>query len=160
MTYDILLVDDDEIILETYKDTLESEGYTVHTALNPYKAIQLIRKQDIQLAILDYNLPKMTGIQLGHLIKKAKKSTLIMFISGNHEIHELAKKANYNVCHVLSKPINLEQLTRIIKNTISETSITRTAVLIKPSNLNINQISMLIEKFTRVILITNIQTPF
>jgi DNA-binding response OmpR family regulator len=66
LPYNILLVDDDEIILETYKAILELEGYTVHTAPNPYKAIQIIQNQKIQLTILDYNLPNMTGNR-GHV---------------------------------------------------------------------------------------------
>jgi DNA-binding NtrC family response regulator len=160
LTIDILLVDDDERILETYKEILESEGYNVHTALNPYKAIYLMRKQDIQLAILDYNLPKMTGIQLGHLIKKANESIHIMFISGNHLIHELAKQADYNVFHVLSKPINLEKLTKIIKKTISEKEVSKATVLIKPSNLEQNQFTRFLEKFTQVVGLTSTQVLF
>ena len=43
MSYNVLLVDDDEIIRETYKTVLEIEGFTVHTASSPFKAIQIIR---------------------------------------------------------------------------------------------------------------------
>ena len=80
MPNNILLVDDDETILDTYQVILEMEGYTVHTASNPYKAIQIIQDQDIQLAILDYNLPNMTGTELGRLVKKFNQSIVIMFI--------------------------------------------------------------------------------
>ena len=74
MTGNILLVDDDDNILETYEEILEIVGYKVYPAANPYRALQIMKKQDIQLAILDYNLPNMTGTQLGHLIKKINKS--------------------------------------------------------------------------------------
>jgi len=116
----ILLVDDDETILDTYQVILEMEGYTVHTASNPYKAIQIIQDQDIQLAILDYNLPNMTGTELGRLVKKFNQSIVIMFISGNSEIHELVKKVKYDVCKVFSKPIELEQLLLTVKSTMGE----------------------------------------
>ena len=43
MLYNVMLVDDDEIIRETYKTVLEIEGFTVHTASSPFKAIQIIR---------------------------------------------------------------------------------------------------------------------
>ena len=116
----ILLVDDDETILDTYQVILEMEGYTVHTASNPYKAIQIIQDQDIQLAILDYNLPNMTGTELGRLVKKFNQSIVIMFISGNSEIHEIVNKEKYDVCKVFSKPIELEQLLLTIKSTMGE----------------------------------------
>ncbi len=120
MPNNILLVDDDETILDTYQVILEMEGYTVHTASNPYKAIQIIQDQDIQLAILDYNLPNMTGTELGRLVKKSNQSIVIMFISGNSEIHELVKKVKYDVYKVFSKPIELEQLLLTVKSTMGE----------------------------------------
>ena len=125
MSYNVLLVDDDEIIRETYKTVLEIEGFTVHTASSPFKAIQIIRNQDFQLAILDFNLPQMTGIQLGHLIKKAHESTAIMLVSGVPEIHELAKKVDYKICKVFSKPVDLGLLIQAVKSTLGETGVNR-----------------------------------
>ena len=155
MPYNILLVDDDEIILETYKAILELEGYTVHTAPNPYKAIQIIKNQDIQLAILDYNLPNMTGTQLGHLIKKAQKSTEVMFISGTPEIHEIAKTVNYEVCKVFSKPIDLELLIQAIKSTLGETGVTSIGEFVEKQVPN--RVSRLIENIIQTLPITSIQ---
>lgn len=111
----ILLVEDDEIILDTYKTILEIEGYTVFDTPDPYKALQIIQKQEIQLAILDYNLPKMTGTQLGHLINKAQSSAEIIFISGHPQIHEIVKEVDYKVYKVFSKPINIEEFVHSIK---------------------------------------------
>jgi DNA-binding NtrC family response regulator len=156
LTYNILLVDDDEMILDTYQAILELEGYCVYTAPDPYKALQIIQKQEIQLAILDYNLPKMNGLQLGHLIKKTQESTIIYFISGNHEIHRLAKKVTYEVKLVLSKPIPLEILIKEIKNTLGEPQltykkqITETIKKMKP-----DQISRIIE--TLIPKLSNLQ---
>jgi DNA-binding NtrC family response regulator len=120
VTCNILLVDDDEIILDTYKTILEMDGYTVFDAINPYKALQIIQNHEIHLAILDYNLPQMTGTQLGHLIKKTQISTMIMFISGNSAIHELVKDVKYTIYSVLSKPIEIDQLIQTVNNIVGE----------------------------------------
>ena len=156
----ILLVDDDETILDTYKVILEIEGYTVHTASTPYKAIQIIQNQDIQLAILDYNLPNMTGTQLGRLIKKNKQSTVIMFISGNSEIHEIAKKVKYDVCKVFSKPIDIEQLIHTIKSTMGETWNSTMPSIRKDVKQEPNQFSRFVENITKILPITRINPIF
>ena len=114
MSYSILLVEDDEILLRTYQSILEIDGYNVYAASDPYKALKLIENHNIHLAILDYNLPYMTGTQLGHLIKKTKENIKIMFISGNSKIHELVKDTKYEVCSVLIKPVSLEHLMRTL----------------------------------------------
>lgn len=122
MSHNILLVDDDENLLKTFQLLLESQGHNVNIAANPYTAIQIMKENDIQLAILDYNLPYMNGSQLGHLIKKIKKSTPIMFISGNPEIHEIAKDVKYDVFQVLSKPVSPELLIQSVDNSMCEVS--------------------------------------
>jgi DNA-binding response OmpR family regulator len=109
LSCNVLLVDDDKLLLETYSTIIISEGYTVFSVTNPYEALQIIQKQEINLVILDYNLPYMTGTQLGHLINKAQKDVKIMFVSGNPKIKELVNNVDYCVYEVFCKPINIEQ---------------------------------------------------
>jgi DNA-binding NtrC family response regulator len=149
MPNNILLVDDDEFLLKTFQLLLESQGHIVKIAANPYIAIQIMKEHDIQLAILDYNLPYMSGTQLGRLINKIKKSTAIMFISGHSEIHEMAKNVKYDVSHVLSKPISPELLIQTVESTLREVtpsmSSDKTVEIQKP-----NQVSHLVENISKV----------
>ena len=118
----ILLVDDDELLLETFRMFLEMEGYDVIVAFTPYKALQMIENTPIELAILDYNLPNMNGVQLGRLIHKVQEKASIMFISGNPDIYELVKEANYSVSAVLTKPIEVEHLTTTVRKITGATN--------------------------------------
>jgi two-component system phosphoglycerate transport system response regulator PgtA len=150
MPNNILLVDDDEDLLKSFQLLLELQGHTVNAVANPYTALQIMKEKEVNLAILDYNLPYMTGTQLGHLIKKIKKSTPIMFISGNPEIHEIAKRVKYDVCTVLSKPINPDLLIQSVDITLSGTvtSISPKMVAVKEPN----QVTRLINNITKLLL--------
>ena len=122
MKKSILIVDDEVSIIETYKEILELSDFNVFTANNPYKALQIINNNDniIHLAILDYNLPQMTGIQLGHLIKKSNESIKIMFFSGNPDINEFVCDIKYETCMVLTKPISLEKYIQAVNTVLDE----------------------------------------
>jgi DNA-binding NtrC family response regulator len=88
----------------------------------------------------------MTGLQLGHLIKKAQESTIIYFISGNHEIHRLAKEVKYAVNLVLSKPINIEILIQEINNTLGKPQVTEKGQIAETiKKIKPDQISRIVE---------------
>ena len=57
----ILLVDDDQEIICSFKSILEDEGYVVYTANDADEAVKVMRDNEVQLAILDYVLPKTRG---------------------------------------------------------------------------------------------------
>ncbi len=84
--------------------------------------MQIVNNDDaiIHLAILDYNLPQMTGIQLGHLLKKSNESIKIMFFSGNPDINELVCDIKYETCLVLTKPISIENYIQAVNAVLDE----------------------------------------
>ena len=59
----ILVIDDETAMLDIIKTTLEDEGYRVFTAGAPEVGLQIYEKnwRDIQLVLLDYLMPNMTG---------------------------------------------------------------------------------------------------
>lgn len=116
MPENILMVDDDEMIIVTFKAILEMEGYHVITALDSNEAISKLSGQKIDVAILDYNLPGMNGIELGYIINENDPATKIIFISGSLKIHELAEEQDYPVLKTFSKPIDIESLLSTIKS--------------------------------------------
>ncbi|SLM30759.1 Alkaline phosphatase synthesis transcriptional regulatory protein phoP [Desulfamplus magnetovallimortis] len=66
----ILIVDDEEDILELIKFNLHKEGYLVTTALTGEDAIKIVRKEKIDLMILDLMLPGIDGFEVTREIRK------------------------------------------------------------------------------------------
>ena len=107
----VLIVDDDEILLNTATDTLESLGAVVDKANNGIDAANIIsskhdKKDDYDLIIIDFKMPDMNGIET---IKKIRNESLtntpILLISSYDlsEIEPKAKEAGAN--GFLSKPL-------------------------------------------------------
>lgn len=77
----ILLVEDDEDILNLYKDVLEGEGYMIECARNGLEGVEKFEKGEYDLVILDIRMPQMDGIEVLGRILNAKKDTKIIISS-------------------------------------------------------------------------------
>ncbi|MBL0055756.1 MAG: response regulator transcription factor [Chitinophagaceae bacterium] len=89
----ILIADDEPDILEIIQYNLSSEGYQVITARNGNEAIDMARKHQPDLVILDVMMPGKNGIEVCRLLRlqPAFKDTLIIFLSAiNDEVTEIS----------------------------------------------------------------------
>lgn len=77
----ILLIEDDEDILNLYKDVLEGEGYLVECTSNGLEGVEKFEKGNFDLVILDIRMPQMDGIEALGRILNAKKDTKIIINS-------------------------------------------------------------------------------
>jgi two-component system, cell cycle response regulator len=80
--YTIALVDDDPDYLEATRLLLESEGHTVFTACDGEVALKLLRQHTVDLLLLDYFMPKMTGEQVVEELRTFDTSTQVILQTG------------------------------------------------------------------------------
>ena len=74
----ILIVDDDNVLLDMYSENL-SDSYRIFTAQTGRVAVERVqRKSDIELAVIDYQLPDMSGIDVMKEIKDIAPSVLVI----------------------------------------------------------------------------------
>ncbi len=108
---DVLVVDDDEILLDTAVDALESLGVTADRARSGMEALSKIKQrhqtgQDYSIVILDWKMPDLDGIETVHRIREeAGANTPILLVSAYDlsDIEDMAKEAGAN--GFVSKPL-------------------------------------------------------
>ena len=108
---DVLVVDDDEIFLETAVDTLDSLGVEADRASSGPEAIGMIRRRheegrDYRIVILDWKMPEVDGVEtIRRIREEADKDLPILLISAYDwsDIEEQAKEAGAN--GFVSKPL-------------------------------------------------------
>src|SRR4051794_36928668 len=83
----ILLTDDDVMVLNIVRVTLERDGYFVLTAEDGDEALYLSRQfsGNIHLLLTDVCMPKMSGIQLAKLLALERRGICILLMSGSFE---------------------------------------------------------------------------
>ena len=79
----ILCVDDDEAILQYEKTLLELSGYAVLTASSGKQALQLVTISELDVVILDYGMPRMSGYEIAREIRLARPRLPIILLSGS-----------------------------------------------------------------------------
>ena len=85
----IALVDDDRNILTSVRIVLESEGYKIDTYTDGVSALESLRNDTPDLAILDIKMPRMDGMELLRRLRQDSELPVIFLTSKDEEIDEL-----------------------------------------------------------------------
>lgn len=109
----ILVCDDDKEIVEAISIYLKQEGYTVVPAYNGREALEIAKKQEIHLIILDIMMPEMDGIHA--LLKLREDSSIpVILLSAKSEDVDKILGLNVGADDYVTKPFNpLELIARV-----------------------------------------------
>lgn len=82
LNINIFLVDDDENYLEMTKMYLEDNGMKITTFSDPVEALNIAKKKKVDIILLDYFMPEMTGEEFVKELRKENNKTLIILQTG------------------------------------------------------------------------------
>jgi DNA-binding response OmpR family regulator len=114
----ILLVDDEELLVESMARFFCRKNFDVLTANGVTEGRKIIKENDIQILITDMRMPDGEGIELIELLRKKSPSSIILCATGFSEEDEstiLSKGANA----VVGKPFEKKELLEIITKELS-----------------------------------------
>ncbi len=113
----LLLVDDEELILESARELLEPYGYTVLTANQGEDAISLLDRKDFQvdLILLDLNMPGMGGEKCLEELRKSHPAVKILITSGYPVRGDRRKLVEEDASGFISKPYKLKDLLKKVR---------------------------------------------
>ena len=108
----ILVVDDEEDLLDLISYNLKKEGFTVLTALNGRKGIELAKINKPDLILLDIMMPEMNGIEVCEILKTDDhlKQIPVVFLTARGEEEMEVKTLDIGADDFLSKPISTKKL--------------------------------------------------
>ena len=114
MGAEILVVDDETAIADLVEVCLKNEGYTVHKFYNGGDALQCVRQQRLDLAILDVMLPDLDGFTLCQRIREAGHLFPILMLTARVEDMDKIMGLTLGADDYITKPFNpLELVARV-----------------------------------------------
>jgi DNA-binding NtrC family response regulator len=116
----ILIVDDDQVILQSLKGVLKMEGYRVDTAGTGQEAIEKFQVNFYNLVLLDIKLPDMDGTKLLSKIHQTKPKMMKIMVTGYPELDNAVQSLNLGADAYLMKPVNPKMLLKVVKEKLGE----------------------------------------
>jgi DNA-binding response OmpR family regulator len=106
----ILLADDDVDLATFLSKSLESEGYSVHTALNEDTVLSELKRQNYKLIILDLNFGETDGLKLLEKLRSGGLETPVMVLSARNRISDRIQSLNLGADDYITKPFSFQEL--------------------------------------------------
>lgn len=115
MKLPVLVVDDNEDSAAMMAKLLSAFGYHTDVANSGVGALQLAERKQFGVAILDYQMPGMNGLELFRQLRELQPELCGVFLTGYTTIDVVFPAIDAGVLRVLSKPVNFEELVPIIE---------------------------------------------
>ncbi|MBO1271703.1 PAS domain S-box protein [Shewanella sp. 4t3-1-2LB] len=106
----LLVVDDNATARDIMRTTLESMGFHVDTARSGAEALKKFSEKRYGLALVDWKMPGMDGIETSQQLSKLDNSTLIIMISAHASSDFIGQLSSYGISGYVAKPVSASRL--------------------------------------------------
>ena len=113
----ILVCDDDKEIVDAIEIYLSQDGYRIYKAYDGEQAIEMLKKEDIHLLIMDIMMPKLDGIRATLKIRENSSIPIIM-LSAKSEDTDKILGLNIGADDYITKPFNPLELAARVKSNL------------------------------------------
>jgi DNA-binding NtrC family response regulator len=111
----ILIVDDDEVMQETLSDVLRKRGYEIFSVGSGNGALPMIKKNVIDLILLDMRLPDIDGLEVLKKIKEFDTEILVIMMTAYSDVQTAVSAMKSGAYDYINKPFELEELKLLIE---------------------------------------------
>ena len=138
MSAHILLVEDEIKLARFIELELESEGYRVSVAHDGMSGLSLARESEPDLAILDWMLPGLTGVELCRRLRATGSKIPVILLTARDEVEDRVAGLDAGADDYVVKPFSIEELLARIRSHLRRTQ-TTDEDLLQFEDLSLNQ---------------------
>jgi len=120
----VLVVDDDSSLADFLREFLEELKFNVETASSGEEALSVIKDiGEIDIALIDYRLPGMDGLETIRRISELSPDTVTMIITGLPTLDSSIRAIRLGASNYILKPFRLDDVAAAIKKAMKEREI-------------------------------------
>jgi len=114
----ILAVDDEEVILSSFRKILVLAGFSIDTVEKGSEALGLIRKNDYDFVFTDLKMPEMDGVELTKAVKHLRPDIDVIVITGYASIETAVETVKVGAMAYVEKPFTEDELLQFLKTAL------------------------------------------
>lgn len=112
--YNILIIDDEQVIIDSISKIAELENYTVDSALTGMNAFEKLVSNDYDLIISDIMMPEMDGFQILQRIESMRIDIPVIITTGYSTMENAVKSLYMGAIDFIPKPFTIDEMTSLI----------------------------------------------
>ena len=116
----ILVVDDEPALRDLLTDALQCEGLEIVTAASGRQAIEVCRKQRIDLVVTDIRLGDCTGLEVLDTLAREANDVPAVVVTGFKDAEALSEASQRRPLEIMTKPLDLDRLRRTVRKALSD----------------------------------------
>ena len=119
----ILIVEDDLEVSRAVAQMATQLGYTPFVCNHPGEVLPYLESHKVDLMLIDYRMPEMTGLDLIFLLRQEMRNFPIVMMTGYAQTESRVSAERLGKFIILKKPITIPQLAKAIEESLKVTSL-------------------------------------
>jgi len=118
--YRIMVIDDEKIVCDMAKMSLEQEGYEVETFLNAEPALKRLEEQKCDIVVTDYKMKGIDGMEVLRTVRRLYPATKVIMITAFANLDAAIEALRSDVHDFFPKPVKIKELKASIQRALEE----------------------------------------
>ncbi len=111
----VLLVEDEQTLAMIIKDTLEGQGFLIHTAVDGEEGLRLFFDLRPDVLVADVMMPRIDGFEMVRRIRQTDRHTPVLFLTARSAVNDVVEGFELGANDYLKKPFGMQELIVRIK---------------------------------------------
>ncbi len=112
--YSVMILDDEPIVCERLRSTLEKVNLDIETFTNPNEAVQRFGTKKFHVLITDLKMKELDGIEILKMVQKVSPETKVIIITGFATVEKAREALKIGAYDFIAKPFKLSQLRDLV----------------------------------------------
>jgi DNA-binding NtrC family response regulator len=116
----VLLVDDERLIVDGFKRSLQREPYEIVTAVSPFEALRLLEARPVDVVVSDQRMSGMEGSELLSHVRKRWPHVVRILVTGETDLETTTRAIrDGELYRLLCKPVSADDLRRTLRTALN-----------------------------------------